>query len=70
MSWWRDGSGARARMVELSRSGERVPAIAGELSCSPKTVRRTALRMSATNEPSPLERDSLAVAKSTPDRGR
>ncbi|MFH9426576.1 helix-turn-helix domain-containing protein [Streptomyces sp. NPDC017529] len=30
----------RARMVELSWSGQRVPAIADELRCSPKTVRR------------------------------
>ncbi|MEV5646552.1 helix-turn-helix domain-containing protein [Streptomyces flaveolus] len=30
----------RARMVELSWSGRRVPAIADELRCSPKTVRR------------------------------
>ncbi|CAL9328699.1 hypothetical protein SUDANB176_00022 [Streptomyces sp. enrichment culture] len=30
----------RARMVELSRPGERVPTIADELRCSPKTVRR------------------------------
>ncbi|MEU4206091.1 helix-turn-helix domain-containing protein [Streptomyces sp. NPDC026294] len=29
----------RARMVELSWSGQRVPAIADELRCSPKTVR-------------------------------
>jgi transposase len=30
----------RARMVDLSWSGQRVPAIADELRCSPKTVRR------------------------------
>ncbi|MEU6682772.1 helix-turn-helix domain-containing protein [Streptomyces sp. NPDC046832] len=30
----------RARMIELSWSGQRVPAIADELRCSPKTVRR------------------------------
>nr|WTB34874.1 helix-turn-helix domain-containing protein [Streptomyces sp. NBC_00830] len=30
----------RARMVELSWSGQRVPAIVDELRCSPKTVRR------------------------------
>ncbi|MFM9499781.1 helix-turn-helix domain-containing protein [Streptomyces galilaeus] len=30
----------RARMVDLSWSGQRVPAIAHELRCSPKTVRR------------------------------
>lgn len=30
----------RARMVELSWSGQTVPAIADELRCSPKTVRR------------------------------
>ena len=30
----------RARMVELSWAGQRVPAIADELRCSPKTVRR------------------------------
>ncbi|GGZ24898.1 hypothetical protein GCM10010300_80510 [Streptomyces olivaceoviridis] len=30
----------RARMVELSWSGQRVPTIADELRCSPKTVRR------------------------------
>ncbi|MGW3036671.1 helix-turn-helix domain-containing protein [Streptomyces sp. NPDC001178] len=30
----------RARMVELSWSGHRVPAIADELRCNPKTVRR------------------------------
>ncbi|MEU1536059.1 helix-turn-helix domain-containing protein [Streptomyces fagopyri] len=29
----------RARMIELSWSGLRVPAIAGELGCSQKTVR-------------------------------
>ncbi|MFD4511772.1 helix-turn-helix domain-containing protein [Streptomyces sp. NPDC058457] len=30
----------RARMVELSWAGQRVPAIADELRCNPKTVRR------------------------------
>ncbi|MFF7790625.1 helix-turn-helix domain-containing protein [Streptomyces sp. NPDC007991] len=30
----------RARMIELSWSGQRVPAVADELRCSPKTVRR------------------------------
>ncbi|MEU8795908.1 helix-turn-helix domain-containing protein [Streptomyces sp. NPDC048643] len=38
----------RARMIELSWSGLRVPAIAMELGCSQKTVRRWLHRRLAT----------------------